>query len=266
MDELIARALDLAKVKGAEYADIRFVHTEQERYVVRNGAVDTLSMDESMGFGVRVVAGGGWGFASSHEFSGPEVDRVTALAVRIAKASTLLAPNAERGAGGISLGAPVTSRGTYSTPIQVDPFKVSTDDKLALLLEVDRRMASVRGITSRQSNLVFIKEHKTFANTEGAHVQQTIYDSGGGMQASAVGHGEVRAPVLPGVPWPPAGMRRVGVYPRHGPGRKRRTDRQRGCRFTYRRSLSQRHYNHRHHWWLPTGPSGYTSRAAMLLS
>ena len=192
MDELIARALDLAKVKGAEYADIRFVHTEQERYVVRNGAVDTLSMDESMGFGVRVVAGGGWGFASSHDLSGPEVDRVTALAVRIAKASTLLAPNAEAGAGGIRLGAPITSQGTYSTPIEVDPFTVAPDDKLALLLEVDRRMASVRGITSQQSNLVFIKEHKTFANTEGAHVQQTIYDSGGGMQASAVGHGEVQ--------------------------------------------------------------------------
>ena len=59
MDELIARALDLAKVKGAAYADIRLVHTDQELYVVRNGVVDTLSMDQSTGFGVRVVADGG---------------------------------------------------------------------------------------------------------------------------------------------------------------------------------------------------------------
>ena len=32
MDELVARALDMAKMKGAEYADVRVVQTDQERY------------------------------------------------------------------------------------------------------------------------------------------------------------------------------------------------------------------------------------------
>ena len=192
MDELIARALDLAKVKGAAYADIRLVHTDQEWYVVRNGVVDTLSMNQSTGFGVRVVADGGWGFASSHDFSPSEVDRVTALAVRIARASTSISPVAEGRQNVVSLGSPVTSQGSYSTPIQVDPFTISPDEKLRLLLEVDHGMASVQQITSRRSNLVFNKEQKTFANTEGAHVEQTIYESGGGMQATAVGHGEVQ--------------------------------------------------------------------------
>ena len=192
LDELMARALDLAKVKGAEYADIRVVQTEQERYVVRNGAVDTLSTDHSMGFGVRVVAGGAWGFASSHDLSAPEIDRVTALAVQVARASALVPPVSKAGPGGVRLGPPVTSQGTYTTPIQIDPFTVAPEEKLKLLLEVDGRMSSVRGITARQGNLIFIKEHKSFANTEGAHVQQTIYETGGGMQATAVGHGEVQ--------------------------------------------------------------------------
>ena len=192
MDELIARALDLAKVQGASYADIRLVHTDQERYVVRDGAVDTLSMDQSTGFGVRVVVDGGWGFASSQDSSPAEVDRITTLAVRIARASTLLSPAAQGTKAGVHLGSPITSQGVYSTPLQVDPFSISPDEKLRLLLEVDQGMASIRGITSRQSNLIFIKEQKTFANTEGAHVEQTIYESGGGMQVSAVGHGEVQ--------------------------------------------------------------------------
>ncbi len=75
MDQLVAQALETARVRGATYADIRVVRTEQERYVVRNGVVDTLSMDQSMGFGVRVVADGAWGFASSRDYhrrrSGP---------------------------------------------------------------------------------------------------------------------------------------------------------------------------------------------------
>ena len=195
MDELMARALDLAKVKGAEYADIRMVQTEQERYVVRNGVVDTLSTDQSTGFGVRVVAGGCWGFASSHDISVSEIDRVTALAIQVARASALVpAPLPVKGGGrrGVRLGPPVTSQGTYTTPILIDPFTVAPEEKLNLLLDVDGRMASIRGITARHANLIFIKDRKSFANTEGADVGQTIYEAGGGMQATAVGQGEVQ--------------------------------------------------------------------------
>ena len=193
MDELISRALDLAMVEGASYADIRLVNTDQEWYVVRNGVVDTLSTSQSTGFGVRVVANGGWGFASSHDFSPSEVDRVTALAVQIARASALQPPTGAEGKrDGVRLGPPVTSGGVYATPLQVDPFTIPPDEKLALLLAADNEMALVRGITSRRCNLVLIRERKTFANSEGAHVEQTIYESGAGIQTTAVGHGEVQ--------------------------------------------------------------------------
>ena len=195
MDELIARALDLAGVKGAGYADVRVVQTDQEQYVVRNGAVDTLSVDQSIGFGVRVLVDGAWGFASSHDLASSEVDRVTALAVQIARASALLPPQPplrKGGLKGVRLGPPVTSQGSYTTPVQVDPFSVSAEEKLGLLLEADRGMASVRGIRVRQGSLIFIKQQKTFANSEGAHVQQTIFESGGGIQATAVGKGDIQ--------------------------------------------------------------------------
>ena len=186
MDDLVSRALDLAEVQGAGYADIRIVHTSQERISVRSGVVDTLSFDESLGFGVRVLVNGCWGFASSHDITSKEVDRVTALAVNIAKASATLSK------GAVNLGPPVTSRGTYTTPIEEDPFTISTDHKLALLMDADQRMASVKGIRSRQGNLIFVKEEKTFANNEGAHVEQTVYEAGGGISANAVGNNEIQ--------------------------------------------------------------------------
>ena len=186
MDDLVSRALDLSKVQGAGYADIRIVRTSQERISVRSGVVDTLSCDESLGFGVRVLVNGCWGFASSHDITSKEVDRVTALAVNIAKASATLSK------GAVNLGPPVTSRGIYTTPIEEDPFTISTDHKLALLMDADQRMASVKGIRSRQGNLIFIKEEKTFANSEGAHVEQTVYEAGGGISANAVGNNEIQ--------------------------------------------------------------------------
>lgn len=192
MDELVLRALDSARVKGAGYADVRVVSTTQERIVVRNGVVETLSTDESLGFGVRVLINGCWGFASSHDFSPTEVDRVTGLAVQIAQASALQNTPDQRLAIGDLLGQPVTSQGTYTTPIEIDPFSVSTEQKLSLLLAADQGMSTVKGIRSRMSNLIFIREEKTFANTEGAYVEQTIHEAGGGIQTTAVGQGEVQ--------------------------------------------------------------------------
>ena len=186
MDDLVSRALDLAEVKGAAYSDVRLVETKQQRFAVRNGVVDTISDDESLGIGVRVLLNGSWGFASTNVVSPAEVDRITGLAVEIAKAS------AQTSGGPVSLGPPVTSRGVYTTPIQTDPFSISSGEKLELLLEADRRMGSVEGISARTGNLIFVKEHKTFANSEGAHVEQTIYEAGGGIMATARGNGEIQ--------------------------------------------------------------------------
>ena len=186
MDDFLSRALDLASVKGASYCDVRLVETNQERFVVRSGVVDTLSNDGSLGIGVRVLVNGSWGFASTNIVSPSEVDRITGLAVEIANASS------QSSNGPVSLGPPVTSQGVYTTPIQTDPFSISSEDKLGLLLEADQRMGSVKGISARMGNLIFIKERKTFANSESALVEQTIYEAGGGIMATARGNGEVQ--------------------------------------------------------------------------
>ncbi len=186
MDSLIARALDTATARGASYADARMVETAQERYSVRTGVADVISSDESMGLGVRVVADGAWGFASTSAMTPEAADRAAALAVAIARAS------ATSGGPKVELGPPVTSRGVYATPVAVDPFSVSPEEKLALLLEADERMGRVAGVSARTGNLIFIRERKAFANSEGADVEQTIHEAGGGLQATAVGHGEVQ--------------------------------------------------------------------------
>ena len=186
MDQLLLSTLDTAKVKGAEYADIRSVETSQERFVVRNGAVETITRDESTGFGIRVLINGAWGFASSPDITSDNLNKTTALAIQIAKASASHNRNA------VDLGPAVTSKGTYITPIEIDPFKIPLDQKIDLLLQSDKSMASVKKIRSRLSSLVFIREHKIFANTEGAYPDQTIYESGGGIQSTAVGDSEVQ--------------------------------------------------------------------------
>ena len=235
MDPLIATALDTAHQRGAEYADIRLISNREQRIVVRNGVVETMTADESVGLGIRAVYQGAWGFASTRELTNEAADQAAAQAVQIARASA-----SHNGSGQTAaelLGVPVSSRGSYATPIDIDPFTVPLEDKLALLLEADREMASVPQVTARMVNLVFICEERTFANTEGALVTQTIHEAGGGVQATAVGNGENPTTFLSAVPRAAAGMRRLGIRRRHGPARQRPPHGRGGRRIAHRRPV-----------------------------
>jgi TldD protein len=189
--ELLARALDLANRRGARYADVRLVHNRAQRAAVKDGAVETLEDGESIGFGVRVLFKNGWGFASSCQLEPGEVDRVTEQALQIARASARVSGEA------VDLGPPVASQGVYRTPLEIDPFSVSLEEKLDLLLAADAEMGRLPGLRARRGNLTFIQEQKWFANSEGAFTEQTIYESGGGIQATAVGDGEVQTRSYP---------------------------------------------------------------------
>ena len=193
MDTLSARALETARIKGAQYADIRVVNSKEENISVKNGVVDGMSTNETLGFGVRVLVDGAWGFASSRELTANEVDKVTDLAIKIAKASALV-----RG-DHVKLGEPVTSKGTYVTPIKINPSTISIEDKLNLLMQADASMARVDGVKVRHGHLTFIKEQRTFANSEGADTDQTIYEAGGGIDATAVGNEEVQRRSYPSI-------------------------------------------------------------------
>jgi len=186
MREWTERALNLAEVKGATYADIRIVRRETQDITVKNGVVQRLSLDGTQGFGVRVVADGAWGFASSHALAPGEVDRVTAQAVEIAKASALTKVE------DVDLGPPEVQVGRYRTPVEVDPFHVSLEEKIALLLEADREARSVPGVAVATSSLAFWQESKTFASSEGSFIEQEIMESGGGVSAVAVAEGEMQ--------------------------------------------------------------------------
>jgi TldD protein len=180
LNTLTDRALNLAQVQGATYADIRIVQRRTQGISVKNGVVEGLSDNESQGFGVRVVVDGAWGFASSARLTPGEVDAVTALAVQIAKASALFKTH------DVKLGPPVAHVGSYRTPVKIDPWEVPLEQKIDLLLEANKGLRATPGVMVASSRVAFWREDKVFANTEGAFLEQTIVESGGGIEATAV--------------------------------------------------------------------------------
>lgn len=186
MEDLMARALDQATNGGAAYADVRVSQSAEQIISLKNGLVEDLEYNESIGIGVRVLVNGRWGFASTSSLNAAEVERITRLALEIGRAS-MAAPGR-----GVELGPAVTHRGAYQTPVRINPFSISTEAKIDLLMEADQAMARVKGVAVRQGRLTFLREEKHFANSEGAQTHQALYETGGGIEATAIDGDEVQ--------------------------------------------------------------------------
>src|SRR6202140_5404562 len=178
MKDLAEAALNAAQVKGAAYADVRLDEHVQQDIIVKNGQLAAVSDDASEGFGVRVLVDGAWGFAGSARLNKNEVDEVVDRAIRIARASARVRSTP------VDLGPPVTSRGKYRTPLERDPFSVPLTEKVDLLLRADAAMGAVKGVSIRGGSMEFIRQTKLFASTEGALVEQGLFESGAGIEGS----------------------------------------------------------------------------------
>ena len=128
MKDLIDRALDAAQRGGATYADVRVVERETEGLTVKNGALEAATSNASAGFGVRLLVDGAWGFSSSASLDPEEAERITREALDIARASAIASGEP------VELDDTEPVKDSYRTPYDEDPFTVSLDDKLAILM------------------------------------------------------------------------------------------------------------------------------------
>src|SRR6478752_8217128 len=78
-------ALGRARELGATHADFRFERVRYQSLSVRDGVLQGASDQEDLGFAVRVIHGGSWGFASGVVLTPGEVVRVAETAVAVAR-------------------------------------------------------------------------------------------------------------------------------------------------------------------------------------
>ena len=186
MKHLCTLALDTAKSRGASYADIRMIETRWEGIETKNEIVASMRRTEDLGFGVRVIADGSWGFAASREVTREEIERVAAQAAAIAQASARIKHEEVR------LAPEPAREDVWKTPVKRDPFEVPTEEKVGLLLRINSELMRVKGVKVAQGTMNFVREHQYFASTEGSFIEQELTRSGVGYSATAVGHDDVQ--------------------------------------------------------------------------
>ncbi len=191
MKDWMENVMDLAKAKKAQYADIRLVHRHMEEIAVKNGRLDALTKDEDIGFGIRVLFQGAWGFACSSTVSAKEMEKTLDRAWRIAKESS-------RGKDkDVPWQASSPTVGRYQTPFSVDPLQVPPENKIHLLLDSEAVLRRNSKIKISEAFMGSFSTEKTFASTEGSYIEQKILECGAGISATAIEGADVQVRSFP---------------------------------------------------------------------
>jgi len=191
MKDLSDRAMNLAQLKGAEYADIRIVNTKRESIELKNQIPEVVEINQSQGFGIRVLYKGSWGFSASSFLNLKNIEKAVKEAIKTAQAS-LMVQNKK-----VRLTPAKKIIASYETEIKKDPFEISLDQKLKFLLELNTEMQKVKGVKIAKSFMNFSKEEKIFASTEGSFIKQKIIKSGAGIEATAISQNDVQIRSFP---------------------------------------------------------------------
>jgi len=178
---LCREAVEAARRKGASYADARVVFQRTQYIGAEDRHITGVSDTETSGIGVRVIAGGAWGFAASSSLKRADVARAAARAVEVARASALA-----RAPQGIRWAKEDRHEDAFHTPHIKDPFKVPIDEKVGLLLRANGEAMRVRGVKKCHSWLYFHRERRYLANSEGTAVTSDAVVSTGQLSATAV--------------------------------------------------------------------------------
>ncbi|MEH6406906.1 MAG: TldD/PmbA family protein [Leeuwenhoekiella sp.] len=162
-------ALNTAKSLGSTYADARIGRYLNQYVFTREDKVQNVVNTESFGIGIRVIANGTWGFASTNDVSEDGIKKATAQAVAIAKANSKIQKDP------VQL-APVESYGevSWQTPLKKNFKDVPVSEKVDLLLGANAE-AMKNGADFVNSALFMVNEQKYFASTEGSYIDQDVH-------------------------------------------------------------------------------------------
>ncbi|UCM87172.1 TldD/PmbA family protein [Streptomyces marincola] len=170
--QLADAALARARSLGADHADFRLERVRNANWLLRDARLAGTADATDLGYAVRVVHGGSWGFAAGVDLTPDAAARVAARAVAMARLSAGIA--AAAGSGERVELAPEPSHGeqTWISAYETNPFDVPDAEKTGRLAEWSRRLLAAPGISHVDARLWAVQENKFYADTAGTVTTQ----------------------------------------------------------------------------------------------
>ncbi len=177
-DVALARAADL----GATHADFRFERVRYQHLGVRDGVLQGASDAEDLGFAVRVLHRGAWGFASGVLLTDDEAVAVAGQAVAVAQvAATMTREPVELAA------ERVYDDVSWVSAYEVNPLEVPLAEKAAVLIDWTHRLLGGAAVEHATASLQQVQENKFYADLAGTRTTQQRVRMQPGFEAMGTG-------------------------------------------------------------------------------
>jgi len=157
--------LKSAEKLGASYCEARAEDITNETINVEGSLLKAGYNFSTSGVGIRVLAGGAWGFSSTTDLRVSEIKDAVTDAIRIAQA------------GGKQRKKPITLREVkpvreeVTTRVQERFANVDFKDKVESLIECNKRLKASEEVIKTTANLVMVQSDKFIATSEGSKVR-----------------------------------------------------------------------------------------------
>ncbi|MFO8110526.1 MAG: TldD/PmbA family protein [Thermoplasmata archaeon] len=177
MKDIFHRSVEKSTV---DYVEFRYHSRDLKRIEVVKGDAEEVRSSTYGGIGVRVFFDGAWGFSSTSKTEEKEICTILESAESAARFS---AKNKKEKPLGLGEVIPVS--GTYEADVNDSVTEYSIEDKVTLLVELDKEIRSYTDINSAKCLWNEMQDDKIMVNSLGTEV--TIHDEKVEFYASAYG-------------------------------------------------------------------------------
>ena len=179
---LAEAALGRARELGASHADFRFERVHYQQLGVRDGTLQGAADTEDLGFAVRVIHQGAWGFASGVVLTADSAVAVAERSIEVARVAAAMTSTPVELAP-----EPVHDDVTWVSSYDVNPFDVPTADKAALLIDWTNRLRTGAAVDHATAYLLQVQENKFYADLAGTRTTQQRIRLQPGFEAMGTG-------------------------------------------------------------------------------
>jgi len=174
----ISRNISRVKGMGAEYVDARYYLDDSSEFLVLyDGDLEGNDTTVESGIGVRVLFEGAWGFSANSDISAIESCFDSAL-LNARTASKLVSVP-------LTMGTMDAVKGSYSSPVEIDPIEVDLRDKLTFLTELDEQLKE-DWIMRRIVFANLQRKRIYFQNSDGSEIDKELVNVFGTIMVMAL--------------------------------------------------------------------------------
>jgi TldD protein len=172
LHRLADAALDRARRLGVSHADFRLERIRTANWRLRDARLAGSADAVQLGFAVRVLLDGAWGFAAGVELTEQAAAEVAEQAVAVARLSARISAAAGGGDRVELAPEPVHRDAVWVSSYRINPFDVPDAEKTALLADWSAGLLAADGVSHVTATLRAVQENKFYADTAGTVTTQ----------------------------------------------------------------------------------------------